>query len=183
MAALVYGIKEEDIIERCVSGDRKSQELLYKFYSSRMFGICMRYANDYHHAEDVLQEGFVKVFNNIDKYRKDGSFEGWLKRIFINTAVEHYRKTQRTAPTTELENAKENTIPEDGFGNLSTADLLKMIQGLSPGYRTIFNLYAIEGYSHREIANMLEISEGTSKSQLARARQILQEMVRNSHKK
>jgi len=175
-------IGEEVLIAGCVKGDRKMQEELYKIFAPRMFTICMRYASCYQEAEDLLQEGFIKAFGNIDRFRNEGSFEGWMKRIFINTAIEGYRKTHQNNYTMEVEDMKNDLVQQDDFHQLSAADLLRMVQALSPGYRTVFNLYAIEGYSHLEISEMLGISVGTSKSQLARARYLLQKMVLNSQK-
>jgi len=178
---LTLGFTQEDLIKGCIAGRRDAQEVLYRYYSPKMFGICLRYANNYHSGEDILQEGFIKVFNNIDKFRGDGSFEGWIKRIFINTAIEHYRKSTNHTGHAELEKASFKQVSEVAVENLATQDLLKLIQKLSPGYRTIFNMYVIEGYTHREIAEKLSISEGTSKSQLARARNILKKMVKSIH--
>ncbi len=174
---LVYGLTEKEIIAGCIAGRRDSQEMFYKFYSPKMFGICLRYANDYHSAEDILQEGFIKVFNNISKFRGEGSFEGWVKRIFINTAIEYYRKAVNHNGHSELDRASFQHINEVAVENLATQDLLKLIQKLSPGYQTVFNMYVIDGFAHKEIAVKLGISEGTSKSQLARARAILQKMI------
>lgn len=174
------GISEAELRQGCIDGRRDHQELLYRYYSPKMFGICLRYASDYHQAEDILQEGFIKVFNNMDRFRGDGSFEGWVKRIFINTAIEHYRKSVNHSGHAELEsNTVIRHISEKASDNLATQDLMKLVQKLSPGYRTIFNLYVIEGYSHREISEMMGISEGTSKSQLARARAILKKLVQS----
>jgi len=146
-----------------------------------MFAVCMRYAKDREAAEDILQEGWVKVFKNIEKYRGDGSFEGWVRRIFVNTAVEHYRKEAKMIAVSEEAEAY-FVVHEDVSDDLELADLMKCIQSLSAGYRTVFNLYVIEGYSHKEIAEQLNISEGTSKSQLARARYLLQKMIINTNK-
>jgi RNA polymerase sigma-70 factor (ECF subfamily) len=177
---LAIGITEEELRQGCIDGRRDYQELLYRYYSPKMFGICLRYANDYHNAEDILQEGFIKLFHNIDKFRGEGSFEGWIKRIFINTAIEHYRKSVNYNGYEELENTSNiRHIGERATEMLATQDLLKMVKKLSPGYRTIFNLYVMEGYSHKEIADMMGISEGTSKSQLARAKSILQKMIKS----
>lgn len=172
------GISEEALRQGCIDGRADYQRLLYDYFSPRMFGICLRYANDYHHAEDILQEGFIKIFRNMDKFRGDGSFEGWIKKIFINTAIEHYRKSVNHIGHAELEpDSVIRHISEKATDNLAAQDLMKLVQQLSPGYRTIFNLYVIEGYSHKEIADTMGISEGTSKSQLARARNILKKMV------
>jgi RNA polymerase sigma-70 factor (ECF subfamily) len=174
------GITEQELRQGCIDGRRDYQEMLYRYFSPKMFGICLRYASDYHHAEDILQEGFIKIFNNMDKFRGDGSFEGWIKRIFINTAIEHYRKSNVHNGHADIDTHNNvRHIGEKATGSLATQDLMKMVQKLSPGYRTIFNLYVIEGYSHKEISNMMGISEGTSKSQLARARSILQKLVKS----
>jgi RNA polymerase sigma-70 factor (ECF subfamily) len=145
-----------------------------------MFSICLRYAKDYHSAEDILQEGFIKVFKYISKFRWEGSFEGWMRRIFVNTAIEHLRKAVNLYPIVNDDDKVMDIVDESVFDHLDEQDLLGMVQRLSPGYRTVFNLYVIEGYSHKEISKMMEISEGTSKSQLARARQILQRKLEAS---
>jgi len=175
-------ISEDDLINGVIRGDHRMQEELYKAFSPKMFIICLRYASSYPEAEDMMQEGFIRAFGNINKFRNEGSFEGWMKRIFINTAIEGYRKNHSTNGMMEVEDMKNDLVQEDDFSNLSAADLLRMVQTLSPGYRTVFNLYAIEGYSHQEIADLLGINVGTSKSQLARARYLLQKMVLNSQK-
>ena len=171
------GAIDQEIFEGCISGNRHAQEALYSFFAPKMFGICLRYASDYHNAEDILQEGFIKVLNNLDRFRGDGSFKGWMKRIFINTSIEYYRKSLNIKKMVELEKAPEPAYDRQAFTQLATADLLKLVQKLPTGYRTVFNLYAIEGFTHREIGEMLGISEGTSKSQLARARETLQRMI------
>lgn len=165
------------LIKGCIKGKRDAQRQLYDKYARKMFGVCLRYSKDYHHAEDLLQEGFVKVYRNISKFRFDGSFEGWIRRIFVNTAIEHYRKTTHLYPINEVVHNPASTVSSGALERLNEQDLLGFVQKLSPGYRTVFNLYAIEGYSHKEVADMLGISEGTSKSQLARARYILQKAV------
>lgn len=170
--------EEQELIRGCANGERKSQELLYARYSSKMYAICYRYTKDLHQAEDVLQDGFVKVFRNIHKFRGDGSFEGWVKRIFINTSIEHYRKAVAMYPITDFENVTVPPINNHILEKIAAEELMKMVQQLADGYRTIFNLYVVEGYPHGEIAKMLNISEGTSKSQLARARYILQKMIK-----
>lgn len=142
-----------------------------------MFGICLRYATDHYGAEDMLQEGFMKVFTRIDTYRFEGSFEGWMKRIFVNTAIEVLRRQAPQNLWVDEDKAQPMAVPETIVSALSAKDLMRMVQGLPAGYRTVFNLYAIEGFSHKEISEILGITEGTSKSQLARARFMLQRLV------
>lgn len=168
---------ERDLIEGCIRGDRKMQRELYERFAPKMYGVCLRYAGNAEEAEDILQEGFIKVFRKIASYRGEGSFEGWIRRIFVNTAIEYYRKKIYLQPITEHE---ENTVEGKYLSvldNLAEKDIIKLVQQLSPGYRTVFNMYVVEGYTHKQIADLLGISEGTSKSQLSRAKQILQEMV------
>src|ERR1017187_5283808 len=168
---------DAQVIQGCMSGDRKFQQVLYNMFSAKMFAVCLRYANEYNSAQDLLQEGFVKVFKNIEKFRSEGSFEGWVRRIFVNTAIEHYRKQVNLYALHDSEIRSYEYYEENALETLKHEDILKMIQTLSDGYRTVFNLYVIEGYSHKEIGEMMGISEGTSKSQLARARYLLQKMI------
>jgi len=171
-------IPESDLITGCIEGDRRMQEELYRRFSPRMYAVCLRYAGSSEEAEDILQEGFIKIFKKLTSFRGEGSFEGWIRRIFVNTAIEHFRRKRYLQPVTEKE---ENTI-EGNFlsvlDNLAERDILDLVKQLSPGYRTVFNMYVVEGYTHKEIGDMLGISEGTSKSQLSRAKVILQDMVR-----
>jgi RNA polymerase sigma factor (sigma-70 family) len=169
---------ERDLIKGCLEGDRRMQEELYRRFSPRMYAVCLRYAGNAEEAEDILQEGFVKVFKKLGSFRSEGSFEGWVRRVFVNTAIEHFRRKRYLMPVTEKE---ENTIEgkyTSVLDELAEKDILSLVQELSPGYRTVFNMYVVEGYTHKEIADMLGISEGTSKSQLSRAKVILQDMVR-----
>jgi RNA polymerase sigma-70 factor (ECF subfamily) len=142
-----------------------------------MLGICLRYAGNYDDAEDILQEGFLKVYEKIYQFGFKGAFEGWIRRIMVNTALEkyrlHYRQVSLNESIAEIVDEQENEIA----GDIDIHELVKIIQELSPRYRIVFNLYALEGYSHKEISDMLQISEGTSKSNLSRARTILQEKV------
>ena len=171
---------ESQIREGCAKGDRKFQQMLYDMFSAKMFGVCLRYANEYNSAQDLLQEGFVKVYKNIEKFRGEGSFEGWVRRIFVNTAIEHYRKQVNMYALHESETNYYEHYEDNALEVLKQEDILKMIQKLSSGYRTVFNLYVVEGYSHKEIGEMIGVSEGTSKSQLARARYLLQKMIMQS---
>lgn len=171
----------EDIIKGCLSGKRKSQEQLFNLFSDEMYGVCLYYSKDYTEAEDTLHEGFMKVFQKISQFQGKGSLAGWIKRIMINTALEKYRKqTQLYAIGDEI-NSELDIEPERITDNLAVQDLLNLVRELSPKYKMVFNLYAIDGYSHKEISEMLGISEGTSKSNLARARNILQEKVKKSY--
>lgn len=171
-------LTESDLIRGCIAGERRIQEELYKRFSSKMYAVCLRYASNSDDAQDVLQDGFVKIFKNLEKFRGEGSFEGWIRRIFVNTAIEHLRRKTQMISIGEKE---ERSIPlpeKNALDNLAEKDILALIQQLSPGYRTVFNMYVIEGYTHKDIGEILGISEGTSKSQLARARVILQNMVK-----
>ena len=168
---------DSDLIEGCIRGDRKMQHELYNRFASKMYGVCLRYAGNAEEAEDILQEGFIKVFNKIGSFRSEGSFEGWIRRIFVNTAIEHFRKKIYLQPITDYE---EDTVEGKYLSvldSLAEKDIIQLVQQLSPGYRTVFNMYVVEGYTHKQIAEALNISEGTSKSQLSRAKLILQDMV------
>ena len=168
------------LIDGCKNNNREAQYKLYNLLSGKMFAVCLRYAKNREAAEDILQEGFVKVYNNIDKFRAEGSFEGWVRRIVVNTAVEYYRKSAKMFMVTNIDDTNKELIWEETGNDLEVEDLMKLVNSLSTGYRTIFNLYVIEGYSHKEIAEKLDINEGTSKSQLARARYMLMEMVKKA---
>lgn len=156
----------------------KSQDLLYKYFAPKMYGICLRFAGNQMEADDIMQEGFIKVFTQLKNFRNEGSFEGWIRRTFINTAINYYRKNLRSSKfqnVDEIEVALTNE--ENVYDALSKEELIKLIQELPNGYRTVFNLNVIEGYTHKEIGAMLNISDNTSKSQLTRARSILQKKV------
>ena len=174
---LTTTVSDDDLIRQCTKGDRIAQKQLYDRFASRMLGVCLRYAQDYQTAEDILQEGFIKTFKHIERFRFEGSFEGWLRRIMVNTAIEAHRRKNNMYPILDVEQQEVEFYDEDALDKLAAEDLMAMINTLSPGYKTVFSLYAIEGFSHKEIAEQLNISEGTSKSQLARARYILMEMV------
>jgi RNA polymerase sigma factor (sigma-70 family) len=167
----------DDLMQGCKAGNRQMQEMLYQQTAAKMFAVCMRYAKDRMEAEDVLQVGYIKIFNKLDAYRGDGSFEGWMRKIMVNTAIESYRKNLRTLNVVPIDAAYEQPATGFDFSSLGMQDLLKVIQKLADGYRMVFNMYVIEGYSHKEIAENLGISEGASKSQLSRARAILQQEI------
>ncbi len=168
---------EKEIIKGCLSKKKQAQEALYKKYSRKLFGVCLRYTKDYSAAEDVLHESFVKILTNISSFKGTGSFEGWMRTIVINTALEKFRKQFQMFSVQDINEESSQFITEDSFSELSAKDLLKLISDLPPAYNLVFNLYAIDGYSHKEIAEKLGISVGTSKSNLSRARSILQKKV------
>lgn len=172
-----HPVTESELIKGCISGDRKMQELLYNRHSPKMYAVCLRYSNNADDAQDLLQEGFIKVFRNLEKFRGDGSFEGWMRRIFVNTSIEEYRRKTKLTTVSEPKEYNIEDTEWNALDNIAEKDIIKIVQQLSPGYRQVFNMYVIEGYSHKEIAEILGINEGTSKSQLARARVILQKMV------
>lgn len=170
---------EEAIIEGCKREQPAFQELLYQKFSSRMMAICTRYAKTSFEAEDIFQEGFVKVFQNIQNYQ-EGSFEGWMKRIFVNTAINNFRRNQKHYGHTEhAEDIFQAEEPEAILSDISTKELMDIINQLPEGYRLVFNLNVIEGFTHKEIGEMLHIAEGTSKSQLAKAKSFLKKLLSN----
>jgi RNA polymerase sigma factor (sigma-70 family) len=171
-----YTINE--LIKRCRAGERKAQELLYKQFASKMLGVCFRYATDKMEAEDMMQNGFIKVFQKIDAFRDEGSFEGWIRRIMVHSSIEYYRKHHKMMQLVDLDDAaNETSVNPLATAKLEAKDLMLLIQQLAPGYRIVFNLFAIEGYSHKEIAGIVGITEGASKSQLSRARAVLKEQI------
>ena len=174
------------LIKGCIKNDRKSQKILYKTFYSKMLGVCMRYSSDSEAAKDVLHEGFIKVFDKLKSFENKGSLEGWVRRIIVNTAIDNVRKKDKLVFTLDDENYFEsinensdvNFISDDD-GNVDGRKLLELMQKLKPSYRTVLNLYVIENYSHNEIAKELNISVGTSKSSLARAKMKLKELLLN----
>lgn len=174
---LEHSFTIDSLLEGCRRGERKAQEMLYRKLSSRMMSVCMRYAKDSYEAEDILQTGFIKVFQKVNDFRSDGSFEGWIRRIMVNTAIEVYRKNLRSLNVVDIDEVYDQPQSTFDMNGLETKDLMKLIQELSNGYRLVFNMYVIEGYSHKEIGEELGITEGASKSQLSRARTILKEKI------
>ncbi len=173
-------LSDSDIITGCINGDRKFQKALYEKFSGKMFAVCMRYAGEYTKAEDLMQDGFIKVYRNIEKFRGEGSFEGWIRRIVVNACIEHFRKKTTLYAIQETDVKSYEYYDHNALESLKQEDIMKMVSELSNGYRTVFNLYVVEGYTHREIGEMLNISEGTSKSQLSRARFLLQQKIANT---
>ena len=164
----------DQLIHDCKNNDTKAQEQLYRLFSSKLFAICLKYSRNYAEAEDNLQDGFLIIFDKIHQFNFKGSFEGWIKRIMINNVLQQYRKVSFL----ELTNENISDEPEVEIDDsVSLEFLMKIIQELPDRYRLVFNLYVIDGYSHNDIAEMLEISTGTSKSNLSRARMILKEKI------
>lgn len=176
-------MSDEDIVKGCINNNPIAQRVLYEKYARKMYGVCLRYTNDRDEAEDVLQNGFIKIFENIAKFKGTGSFEGWIRRIIVNTALNNYRQNLQNKNKVDLYTVDykiEGT--ENIHSTINAKELMKLIQMLPPGFKMVFNLYAIEGYTHKEIAEMLNISEGTSKSQFSRARAFLQKMLSKENK-
>lgn len=173
---------EQQLIEGCKAHKREYQKSLYEQYARRIYGICLRYCADADAAQDLLHDGFIKVFDSIGSYAGKGSFEGWLKRVFINMALENIRKEKSIfLNSNDIQEIPDivDTSTDDNEALISETELLKMVQELPKGYQAVFNLYAIEDFSHKEIAKMLGINEVTSRSQYNRARQLLQNKVRD----
>lgn len=170
---------DSQLIDACKKGDRASQRILFDRLAPRMFPLCIRYVKDRSLAEDILQDGFVTLFTRIDTYKADGSFEGWARRIFVTTALMSLRKKDALKMSDELDTArgmKAETVSQ--MQNIGYKELMELVMTLPAGFRTVFNMYAIEGYSHKEIAQMLGITETTSRTQFSRARAWLQNKIK-----
>jgi len=175
----------KQLIQKCIKGERSSQKELYVNFSPKMFVVCLRYSKNREDAEETLQEGFIKVFDNLSQFNFSGSFEGWIRKIMINCALQRYRSKSHLRAVINIEDISvENTEWDNNsiYSRLDTKDLVKLVQQLSPGYRMIFNLYVFEKMKHREIAVHLGISEGTSKSNLSDAKAILQKAILHNEK-
>lgn len=167
------------IIESCIKGDRQSQKALYDLLAPRMFPLCIRYVGDRSLAEDLLQDGFVTLFTHLKNYKGEGSFEGWARKIFVTTALMHLRKKDALKMSEDLEAVRGmKTGTTSQIQNLGYKELMTLVSSLPTGFRTVFNMYVVEGYSHKEIGDMLGISETTSRTQLSRARIWLQNKIR-----
>ena len=173
-------ISEENLIKGCIEGNRYAQKMLFEKYRSLMFAICMRYAKSVDEAEDVMIDGIMKIYSNLHDFQKKGSFEGWLKKIMVNAAINNYRSNLKHYYNTPIDGDSFSEIvneSDDFKTNYSAEYLIKLIQGLPAGYRMVFNLYEIEGYSHKEIAEMMNISVNTAKTQLFYAKKSLQKKL------
>jgi len=179
---LVNGRTEKELIKACLSQDRLAQRDIFNMYAGKMMAVCLRYARHRLEAEDILQDAFVKVFTHLSEFEYTGSFEGWVRRIIINTAIKNNQKKSFSHEEIGLEHIKEDSAGPEVFSVLSEEELIKLVSSLPDGYRMVFNLYAIEGFSHKEIGELLNIEESTSRSQLVKARRILQEKVHELYK-
>ena len=167
------------LIESCIKGDRKAQKVLYDHLAPRMFPLCIRYMGDRELAEDILQDGFITLFTRLDSYKGDGSFEGWARKIFVTTALMNLRKKDVLKMSDDLEAARGmKSEVSTQIQNIGYKDLMKLVAQLPPGFRTVFNMYAVEGFSHKEIGEMLGINETTSRTQFSRARAWLQGKIK-----
>lgn len=173
----IYRANEQELIQGCRRGDRAAQKRLYDTFSPKMYALCCRYVKDSMEAEDVLVTAFTKILDKIDQYKSEGSFEGWIRRVVVNEALTWLRRNRNMYLELELEAADYEPDYKSLSDHLEAEDLMTMINELPSGYRIVFNLYAIDGYSHKEIADQLGISENTSKSQLSRARAYLQKLL------
>ena len=171
-------MNEEILVKKCIEGDNRAQKKLFDLFAPKLFGVCLRYMKDHDFAQDTLQDGFVKIFTKLSDYNGKGSFEGWMRRIVVNTCLDQLRKDQKLKMNTSIDDVsflvKDNHWIEE---ELTAKDLLKLVESLPDGYRVVFNMFAIEGYSHKEIAEQLDISENTSKSQFSRAKSHLRKKL------
>jgi RNA polymerase sigma-70 factor, ECF subfamily len=178
------------LIESCIKGDRKSQQVVYQKFYGKMMSICLRYTKNKDEAKDILQDGFIKVFSSLAKYNFQGSFEGWIRRIVVNTAIDSFRKksslqiNDNVKFVDQLQDVVEEEVNEDIdlAPHYKVADIIEAMQQLSPAYKVVFNLYIFEDYSHRQISEKLGITEGTSKSNLAKAKQNLIKILEKNYK-
>lgn len=179
---LYKSLSEESIIKGCLQKNQRAQRMLYEKFAPVMYPLCLRYVREISEAEDVMISGFMRAFDKMDTYSGKGSLSGWLRKIMINQALGHLRKNKTMYLEVDLEAANYQQQIAWSADHLEAEDLMKLVRQLPLGYRTVFNLYAIEGYSHKEIAEILEISENTSKSQLSRARGLLQRQILREEK-
>lgn len=179
---LVNGRTEKELIKACLSGDRLAQRDIFNMYAGKMMAVCLRYTRHRLEAEDIFQDAFVKVFSHMHEFEGGGTFEGWIRKIMINTAIKNNKKKSVTNEDIGLDHIKEDFAGPEVFSSLNEEELTKLVSSLPEGYRMIFNLFAIEGYTHKEISILLNIEESTSRSQLAKARRILQVKVHELYK-
>lgn len=170
-------LTEKELIQACIREQSTAQEQLFRRYGRKLMGVALRYSRSQEEAEDTLQDAFIRIFDNLKKYKQTGSFEGWMRRIVINVALKKKQKKSYTHEITGYEKMPDSVFSPKAYSQLGEKELMGLVKALPDGYRMVFNLYAIEGYSHAEIAKMLGIGESTSRSQLSKARNILQEQL------
>ncbi|MEM9259620.1 MAG: RNA polymerase sigma factor [Bacteroidota bacterium] len=170
-------MKEKELIEGALRGDERASRMLFERYAPMLMGVCQRYCRTQAEAEDVLQDAFIRLFDKLPKYGFQGSFAGWARRLTVNVALKTYQRKRFTMEQSGLENLPESGGAPTAYSDLGEQELLAMVQALPEGYRVVFNLYAIEGYSHKEIGEMLGIQEASSRSQLLKARKVLQRQI------
>jgi RNA polymerase sigma factor (sigma-70 family) len=171
----------KNILAGCIAGNRNCQSDLYKLFSPRMMIVCLRYSKNSEEAEEILQDGFIRVFKFISQFKNEGSFEGWIRKIMVNCALQKLRSQINLRPVISLNSTLHDEVYEETIlANISGKEMMQMVQALSPAYRMVFNLYHFEGYKHREIAGLLGVEEGTSKSNLAQAKRILQNAIKKN---
>ena len=175
--AYLPSAEEKSLVEGCLQNRQADQKRLYEKYYGKMLGVCMRYAVDREEAKDILQDGFIKVFQNMASFAFNCPLEAWVRRIMVNTSIDKYRRNIHTQDTRDIETAGEVAVQADVFSNMAETELLSYIHAMPAGYRIVFNMYVLEGYSHKEISETLNISEGTSKSQLSKAKNYLQKII------
>ncbi len=167
-------LNDQQLIKKCLAKEDGSLDELYRRFSPRLFGICIRYSKSKEEAEDLLHDGFIRILHHLNEFRHEGSFEGWLKRIMVTTAINHYRKHHGKIVASEMVTREEDSdYSNNVLEQMAAKDIIQLIDELPDGYRIVFNLYVIEGYKHREIAEILDITESTSKSQFMKARKVL----------
>jgi len=172
----------QNLIKKCLEGNPLAQKEMFDHFSGKMYYVCLRYASNQDEAQDMLQEGFIRLFSNFDSFKATGSFEGWARRIFVHTAIKYYHRMRKHNGTVLLDHAYTSEVSATALSDLGEKELLGLVQRLPDGYRVVFNMYAIEGFSHKEIAEALEIQESTSRSQLVKARKMLQNQVADLQK-
>lgn len=173
---------EKQLVRRCISGDRKAQKEFFEVYARKMMGVCLRYARNSQEAEDMLQDGFIRVFTHLHTFNFDGPLEAWIRRVVVNASLRHVNKKSFSYEEIGIPEYYDQSVMSEAISKLSEQELLTLISHLPLGYKTVFNLYIIEGYSHKEIAEMLDIGESTSRSQLAKAKKTLQNLIETMYK-
>ena len=179
----MHGISDKELVRRCIDGDRHAHKLLFDSYAGKMMTVCRRYAGKSIAAEDLLQEGFIRIFKNLHQFEFKGSLEGWIRRIMVHSSLKYITKKIHRIDHSELMENENVSVSASAFSALSAQDLMKLIQSLPAGYKTVFNLYALEGFTHAEIAEKLGIQTSTSRSQLVKARKLLQKKLEIIQKK